>query len=150
MPQIPESMATRKLPLRTRCRVPVQDQTLVNDIRSLIADAKAHVVSAANATLTLLYWRIGQRIRVEVLSGERAAYGEEIVVTLSRQLSLDHGSSFGEKNLRRMIQFTEVFPDEQIVVSLIRELSWKDLGELDHAAQVFLAKARAMVEAQLS
>ena len=45
-------------------------------------------------------------------------------MTLSRQLSLDHGTSFGEKNLRRMIQFAEVFPDEQIVVSLIRELTW--------------------------
>ena len=45
-------------------------------------------------------------------------------MTLSRQLSIDHGTSFDEKNLRRMIQFAEVFPDEQIVVSLLRELSW--------------------------
>ena len=29
-----------------------------------------------------------------------------------------------EKNLRRMIQFVEVYPDEEIVVSLIRHLSW--------------------------
>ena len=28
------------------------------------------------------------------------------------------------KNLRRMIQFAEVFPDMQIVVSLSRQLSW--------------------------
>lgn len=40
--------------------------------------------------LTLLYWRIGQRISVETLGGERAAYGEEIVSTLSRQLSWSH------------------------------------------------------------
>jgi len=45
-------------------------------------------------------------------------------VTLSRQLSEEHGSSFKEKNLARMIQFADLFPDEQIVVSLIRELSW--------------------------
>ncbi len=36
----------------------------------------------------------------------------------------EHGPSFGEKNLRRMIQFAEVFPQEEIVVSLIRQLSW--------------------------
>jgi predicted nuclease of restriction endonuclease-like (RecB) superfamily len=36
----------------------------------------------------------------------------------------EYGSSFGEKNLRRMIQFAQIFPDEKIVVSLIRELSW--------------------------
>ncbi len=27
-------------------------------------------------------------------------------------------------SLRRMVQFAEVFPDEQIVVTLIRQLSW--------------------------
>jgi hypothetical protein len=34
----------------------------------------------------------------------------------------EHGSSLGEKNLRRKIQFAEVFPDEEIVASLIRQL----------------------------
>jgi len=53
-----------------------------------------------------------------VLGKERAAYGCQIVVSLSRQLVEEHGSSFGEKNLRRMIQFVEVFPEEEIVVSL--------------------------------
>ncbi len=32
--------------------------------------------------------------------------------------------SYSEKNLRRMMQFGEAFPDEQIVVSLIRQLTW--------------------------
>ena len=50
---------------------------------SLIVDARAHVVTTANATLTLLYWRIGQRIRTEVLSGERAAY-EDMFACLQR------------------------------------------------------------------
>ncbi len=45
-------------------------------------------------------------------------------MTLSRQLVLEYGKGFNDKNLRRMIQFAEVFPDEQIVVSLIRQLSW--------------------------
>ena len=44
--------------------------------------------------------------------------------TVSAKLMVEHGSSFSEKNLRRMIQFSEVFPDEQILVSLIRHLSW--------------------------
>jgi len=37
---------------------------------------------------------------------------------------LEYGNSFSEKNLRRMIQLADVFPDEQILVSLIRHLSW--------------------------
>ncbi|MDP3824290.1 MAG: hypothetical protein Q8R33_22695 [Burkholderiales bacterium] len=32
-------------------------------------------------------------------------------MTLSRQLSTEHGAGLDEKNLRRMVQFTEVFPD---------------------------------------
>jgi predicted nuclease of restriction endonuclease-like (RecB) superfamily len=117
-------MATRKSPVSRKSQKPIGAQALVDDIRSLIADARTHVATTANATVTLLYWRVGQRIRTEVLGGDRAEYGEQIVVTLSRQLSVEHGGSFSEKNLRRMIQFAEVFPDEKIVVSLIRELSW--------------------------
>ena len=62
--------------------------------------------------------------RSEVLSKERAAYGQQIVVSVARQLVQEYGASFGEKNLRRMMQFAEVFPEEEIVVSLIRQLSW--------------------------
>jgi len=39
-------------------------------------------------------------------------------------LTRAYGGGFAEKNLRRMMQFAEVFPDEPIVVSLIRQLSW--------------------------
>ena len=45
-------------------------------------------------------------------------------MTLSRQLTDDYGNNFNEKNLRRMIQFAEVFPDKEIVVTLSRQLSW--------------------------
>lgn len=97
---------------------------LLADIRSLIEAARAHVAQTANATLTLLYWRVGQRIRTEVLQHRRAEYGAEILATLSQELARDYGRGFAEKSLRRMVQFAEVFPDEEIVVSLIRQLSW--------------------------
>lgn len=32
------------------------------------------------------------------------------------------GQVFGEKNLRRMVQFAELFPDEQLVAALLRQL----------------------------
>jgi hypothetical protein len=34
----------------------------------------------------LLFWRIGQRIYTEVLAGQRAGYGEEIMPSLAEQL----------------------------------------------------------------
>src|SRR3990172_6123326 len=47
-----------------------------------------------------------------------------IVATVSRQLTSIYGKGFSDKSLRRMIQFGEVFPDEKIVASLLRQLSW--------------------------
>jgi len=72
----------------------------------------------------MLYGQLGKRIRQEILQGERAGYGQRIVVTLSRQLKAEYSDGFSDKNLRRIMQFAEVFPDEKIVVSLIRQLSW--------------------------
>lgn len=99
------------------------NECLITDLRDMIEKTRQSVASAINASLALLHWHVGNRIRQEILREERAEYGKAIVVTLSRQLALDYGNSFTDKNLRRMIQFAEVFPDEQIVVSLIRQLS---------------------------
>jgi predicted nuclease of restriction endonuclease-like (RecB) superfamily len=98
--------------------------SILSDLRALIEQARIQVAQAANSSLTLLYWKVGQRIRWEVLKDERAGYGEKIVVSLSRQLVTSYGQGFADKNLRRMMQFAEVFPDQAIVVSLIRQLSW--------------------------
>ena len=80
--------------------------------------------------MTTLYWRIGRRIRAEVLQGERAGYGEQIVASLARQLEADHGRGFGAKNLRHMLRFGEVFEAEEIVYALRRQLSWTHLRSL--------------------
>ncbi len=103
---------------------------LLADIRALIAEARRQTTVAVNMGLTLLYWRIGQRIHREVLGGERAAYGEQIVVTVSRQLVGDYGRGYSEKNLRRMVQFAEVFPEREIVATLWRQLSWSHFSAL--------------------
>ena len=106
---------------------------LLSELRQLIDEARYSAVVAVNAGLTLLYWRVGQRIRVEVLGGERAGYGKEIVSTLSRQLVAEFGRSFSDKNLRRMVQFAEVFADEAIVVTLLRQLGWSHFLSTDSA-----------------
>jgi predicted nuclease of restriction endonuclease-like (RecB) superfamily len=97
---------------------------LLADIRSLIEEARAAVAATVNAGLTLLYWRIGQRVNAEVLQGERAEYGRETIFILGRQLETEFGRGFSEKSLRHMVRFAEAFPDMQIVSSLLRQLSW--------------------------
>lgn len=97
---------------------------LLEDLRSMIDQTRKSIASTVNAGLTLIYWRVGNRVLKEILEEERAEYGKGIVVSLSRQLILEYGNGFTDKNLRRMIQFAEIFPEEGIVVSLIRQLSW--------------------------
>ena len=115
----PKPLATKQAAVAT-----ANAAGLLTDLRQLIVQSRQAAAAAVNASLTLMYWRIGQRIRTEVLGGQRASYGAEIVATLSRQLVADYGRGFEEKSLRRMVQFAEIYPDEQIVVSLIRHLSW--------------------------
>jgi len=98
--------------------------TVLVEVRNLITEVRQQTARAVNAGLTLLYWRVGDRIRREILGEQRAEYGAEIVSALGRQLEVEFGRGFAEKNLRRMVQFSEVFPDREIVVSLIRQLTW--------------------------
>lgn len=97
---------------------------LLPELRNLIQTARQTVAVAVNAALTTLYWQIGFRIRKEILREKRAAYGEEIVHALSAQLSVEFGRGFTARNLFNMIRFAEVFPDEQIVAGLRRQLGW--------------------------
>src|SRR4051812_35476628 len=94
---------------------------LLQDLRHLIEKTRQFVASTVNASLTSLYWQVGNRIRKEILQEGRAEYGQAIVVSVSHQLGLEYGNGFSEKNLRKMIQFAEVFQDEQIVASLMRQ-----------------------------
>ena len=97
---------------------------LISDIRQLIESARSRAAVAVNVELTLLYWRVGERIRREILKSQRAEYGEEILPTLSAELMADYGKGFDVKNLWRMVQFAEHFSTEKIVVTLSRQLSW--------------------------
>lgn len=130
---------------KTSARPPSKPTVLLGDIRVLIETARQRAVSAVNSELSMLYWHIGKRIHTQVLSGQRAGYGEEVLPTLAEQLVRDYGNSFTEKNLRRMVQFAIVFPDESIVVTLSRQLSWshfvrllplKDSLQRDYYAQI--------------
>lgn len=66
-------------------------QPVLADLRLLIQQAHTYVATTANSTQTLLYWRVGDRVRREVLGHACAEYGERIVSTLSTQLVQEYG-----------------------------------------------------------
>lgn len=110
----------------------------------VIEEGQATAARQANLALTLTFWRLGRLVSEEMLGSERAAYGEQIITSLGQQLVERYGRSYEEKNLRRMIQFAQKFPDEQIVVSLGRQLSWTHFRALlplkSSEARIFYAQ----------
>lgn len=57
--------------------------------------------------MTLLFWRVGNRINQEILGNQRAEYEKRIVPTVSAQLEKAYRRNFTEKNVRRMLRFAE-------------------------------------------
>lgn len=105
---------------------------VLTEVRDLILEARQQTARMVNAGLTLLYWRVGNRIRQEILKEKRAEYGAEIVSALGRQLEQEFGRGFSTKSLHHMIRFAEAFPDAGIVSALLRELSWTHLKALTY------------------
>jgi len=111
--------------------LPEHGDALLAELRGLIESARQHVAQTANATLTMLYWHVGQRIRREALKDGRAEYGQQILATLSQELVRDYGRGFNMSALTRMVKFAEAaFPDEPIVATLSRQLSWSHFIEI--------------------
>jgi predicted nuclease of restriction endonuclease-like (RecB) superfamily len=97
---------------------------LFNDIKSLIDSARQRAAVAVNAELTLLYWQVGRRINSEILKGERAEYGKQVIVHLAGQLTGVYGKGWSQKQLLHCLRFAETFTNEQILSALRRQLSW--------------------------
>lgn len=97
---------------------------LLADLRQIISRGKTQAVAAVNTALTLTYWHVGKRINEEVLQGGRAAYGEQVIASVAESLVTQFGRNFVTRNLRRMMQFADLFPDLRIVSPLVTQLSW--------------------------
>ena len=100
----------------------LQNQSLIPDIKAIIADAKDTAIRAVDNQRTLMYWHIGKRIFEEEQQGkDRADYGTFLIKFLSEQLQPEYGSGFSYRQLNWYRQFYRTFP----IVSAVRtQLSW--------------------------
>lgn len=121
---------TRSLAKAKSSKPSVKKTDLLEDLRNIIDQAKRSVASVVNTHLIALNWRMGRRIHSEILKKKRAGYGEEILATVSQQLTKEYGQGFTISSLSRMLKFAELFPDEQIVATLSQQLSWSHFVEI--------------------
>jgi predicted nuclease of restriction endonuclease-like (RecB) superfamily len=105
-------------------------EPVFKEISDLITEAKQNVRAAVNSELVLLYWNIGKKIKTSILKNKKGEYGKYVVKQLSEKLTLEFGKGYSRASLFRMIRFYEVFPDNQIVATVLRLLSWSHFIEL--------------------
>ena len=108
----------------------IDEAVLFERVSAIIDNRKFRAQAVANSEGTLMFWEVGHYVNSVVLEAKRAAYGKQIVATLSLQLQEKYGNSFELTNFRRMMRFAERFPDYEIVATLSPQLSWSHIIEL--------------------
>jgi predicted nuclease of restriction endonuclease-like (RecB) superfamily len=84
--------------------------TLVEDVKKIIHQAKQQAYTAVNSAMVQAYWLIGRRIVIDEQGGqERAEYGKQIIVSLSKELTEEFGKGFDEREIRKIRQFYLTF-----------------------------------------
>ena len=113
------------------------NQSIIPDIKLIIANAKDKAIRAIDNERTIMYWNIGKRIFEEEQQGKhRAEYGTYLLKYLSNELQPEYGSGFSSRQLNWYRQFYRAFP---IVSTLWTQLSWsqyKLLLSIDDAHKV--------------
>ena len=103
-------------------------ELLVSNISTLWQDAKNKAVLAINSELLMANWHTGQYI-VEFEQGgkAKAEYGKQLLVNLSKDLTLRNGRGFSRSNLTYMRKFYLAFPKCETVS---HKLTWSHYFEL--------------------
>ena len=100
----------------------------VSDIKQIVSTARQKAYFSVNSAMVEAYWLIGKRIVEEEQHGkERAAYGEEIMKTLSAELTKEFGKGFSERTLWEYRQFYLTFREDEIMRTLCAQLTWSHI-----------------------
>src|ERR1700761_7726711 len=106
--------AIKKLPVAKGRSIRQQSTLLYTEITKLIEESRSKVYKTVNTELTLLNWQIGYLINRHILQESRASYGEQIVATVSQQLTKKFGNGYTYTALTRIIAFAREFEDSKI------------------------------------
>ena len=104
------------------------EKRFFTDISRILNEGRSKVHVTVNSTMVETYWNIGKRIVEQEQQGrERANYGDQLLVNLSRHLSDTFGKGFSYANLKNFRQFYLIWPNNEIRYTLCSELSWSHI-----------------------
>ncbi len=99
-----------------------KSDNLFSVIKETILKARTLAYKSSNTILLNMYWEIGRLIVEDEQKGQiKAEYGKATLKNLSKQLTLEFGAGFDERNLNNMRAFYRSFPIWNAVRS---KLSW--------------------------
>ena len=105
----------------------IDNEVLVNEIASIITNARNNVSKQVNSELLNAYWNIGRVIVENELKNNRGEYGKKQLLAISKNLTNKFGKGFSQSNLYNMKMFYTKYP---IFQSLTGKLSWTHYCEL--------------------
>lgn len=101
-----------------------KDKDIFGKISILIEETRGKIASTINEQMVILYWNIGKIIKQDVLKGDRAEYGKQVMQSLTAQLTLKYGKGFSSQNLWYMVQLFENYPILHSLRGEFKNLSW--------------------------
>ena len=123
-------MSKRKNELVVQVETQIDETQLFERVVEIIERRKSRASDYANQEATMMFWEVGRFISSVILDFKRAAYGKKILSELATKLVERYGRNFAERNIYRMMQFVEHFPDPEILSPLAAKLSWSHFIEL--------------------
>ena len=105
----------------------VEVTQLYTDVCRIIDDTRNRVAIFVNSEVCLTNWRVGKRIKEDVLFNKRAEYGKQIVKNLSARLTERYGKGWSLQTLQHCIRAAYTFTEEEIVYAVRMQFSWTQL-----------------------
>ena len=107
-----------------------EENSLYSDVRNMIAEARKRAYVAINTEAIMVNWRVGTRIRTDILKNQRAEYGKQIIAKLAFRLTAEFGRGWGVQTLQHCGRSAYTFSEEQISYAVRTQLSWTHLRSL--------------------
>ena len=105
-------------------------ESLYTDISDMIYNTKNDIKNQMNNSIISLYWNIGKKLSDEILQGQKAEYGKNLIGELSLRLTAEYGKGFEKSSVFKMVKFYEEFSDFEKVMTLSQQLTWSHFVEL--------------------
>lgn len=106
---------------------------LIQQIQTIITNAKAKAIRSVDTERMLMYWQIGKTIFEEEQQGnDRAEYGKFLLKSISNTFQPQFGTGFSVRQLEMNRQFYRTFPNTNALRSQFNWTHYRTLIRIDN------------------